>query len=107
VSVGTHGAPPAWEPDKLLALALSRPRQALAIAREILAHQPSASQAAVAHYAIGLVYRDFGNMREAIEEFKLARHCARKPAWVPPGYWPGSRGAGCRPWMRWCSAAVA
>jgi tetratricopeptide (TPR) repeat protein len=78
VSVGTHGAPPAWEPDKLLALALSRPRQALATAREILAHQPSASQAGVAHYAIGLVYRDFGDMREAIEEFKLARHFARK-----------------------------
>jgi tetratricopeptide (TPR) repeat protein len=70
--------PTAWEPDKLLALALSRPRQALAVARDVLAQEPSASQAAVAHYAIGLVHRDFGDMREAIEEFKNARRFARK-----------------------------
>jgi tetratricopeptide (TPR) repeat protein len=67
-----------WEPDKLLALALSRPRQALGVVREVLAQQPSASQAAVAHYTAGLVHRDFGDMREAIEEFKNARRFARK-----------------------------
>ena len=66
------------EPDKLLALALSRPRQALGVVREVLAQQPSGSQAAVAHYAAGLVHRDFGDMREAIEEFKNARRFARK-----------------------------
>ncbi len=44
----------------------------------MLAQHPSASQAAVAHYAAGLVLRDFGDMGEAIEEFKNARRFARK-----------------------------
>lgn len=78
MSVGPHGAPAAWAPDKLLALALSRPSEALAAAREVLAQQPSASQAAVAHHAAGVVLRDFGDIREAIEEFKHARRFARQ-----------------------------
>src|SRR4249920_2970542 len=57
-------APVIWEPDKLLALALSR--------------QPPASQAAVAHQAAGVVFRDFGDIGQAIEEFKNARRFARK-----------------------------
>jgi len=70
--------PVAWEPNKLLALALSRPSEALAAARELLAQNPPASQAAVAHQAAGVVFRDFGNIGEAIEEFKAARRFARK-----------------------------
>ena len=70
--------PVAWEPDKLLALALSRPSEALAAAREVLARHPSASQAAVAHQAAGVVLRHFGDIRQAIEEFKAARRFARK-----------------------------
>ena len=72
------GAPVAWEPDKLLALALSRPPEALAAAREVLAGRPSASQAAVAHQAAGVVFRDFGDIGQAITEFKVARRLARK-----------------------------
>ena len=68
----------AWEPDKLLALALSRPSEALAAARELLAGYPSALQAAVAHQAAGVVFKDFGDIRQAIEEFKAARRFARK-----------------------------
>jgi len=68
----------AWEPDKLLALALSRPSEALAAAREVLAGHPSAAQAAVAHQAAGVVLKDFGDITEAIEEFKQARRFARK-----------------------------
>jgi tetratricopeptide (TPR) repeat protein len=71
-------APGDWDPDKLLALALSRPSEALAAAREVLAGSPTAAQAAVAHQAAGVVYRDFGDSRKAIEEFKAARRFARK-----------------------------
>jgi tetratricopeptide (TPR) repeat protein len=69
-----------WEPDELLALALSRPSEALAAAREVLAGAPTASQAAVAHQAAGVVLRDFGDIRQAIAEFRAAAHSARKAA---------------------------
>ena len=78
MSVVSDTAPAAWEPDKLLALALSRPSEALAAAREVLARHPSAEQAAVAHQAAGVVFKDFGDIREAIEEFKQARQFARQ-----------------------------
>src|SRR5580704_18846153 len=78
MSVVSDTAPAAWEPDKLLALALSRPSEALAAARELLARHPSAAQAAVAHQAAGVVLKDFGDTQEAIEEFKAARRFARK-----------------------------
>ena len=68
----------AWEPDKLLALALSRPFEALAAAHEVLGQNPSAAQAAVAHQAAGVVYKDFGDIRQAIEEFRAARRFAHK-----------------------------
>jgi tetratricopeptide (TPR) repeat protein len=68
----------AWEPDELLALALSRPSEALAAARQVLAQHPSASQAAVAHQAAGVVLRHFGDIGEAIEELKEAHRFARK-----------------------------
>ena len=78
MSVVSHTVPVAWEPDELLALALSRPSEALAAARDVLTRHPSASQAAVAHQAVGVVFRDFGDIGEAIEEFKAARRFARK-----------------------------
>jgi len=78
MSPGTHGAPLALEPDELLALALSRPSEALAAAREVLAHHPSAAQAAVAHQAAGVVFREFGDIDEAIEELKAARRFAHE-----------------------------
>ncbi len=71
-------APATWEPDKLLALALSRPSEALAAARELLAQHPSALQAAVAHQTAGVVLRHFGDIHEAIEELKSARRFAHK-----------------------------
>lgn len=74
----TQSTPLTVAPDQLLALALSRPSEALAAAREVLAQHPSASQAAVAHQAAGVVLRDFGNIDEAIRELKAARHFARK-----------------------------
>ena len=71
-------APVTWEPDKLLALALSQPSEALAAAREVLARNPPASQAAVAHQAAGVVLRHFGDISEAIDELKNAHRFARK-----------------------------
>jgi tetratricopeptide (TPR) repeat protein len=77
MSVGPHSVPTAWG-DELLALALSRPSEALAAAREVLAQRPPASQAAVAHQAAGVVLRHYGDIREAIGEFRSARRFARK-----------------------------
>ncbi len=64
--------------DELLALALSRPADALTIARDVLANSPSDADAAVAHQAAGVVHRDFGDIDEAVAELKLAyRHAHR------------------------------
>jgi tetratricopeptide (TPR) repeat protein len=76
--VVSDAAPAAWEPDKLLALALGRPSEALAAARAMLAGRPPAAQAAVAHQAAGVVFREFGDIGEAIREFKAANHFARQ-----------------------------
>jgi len=78
VPVISEAAPVTWEPDKLLALALSRPPEALAAARDMLARHPPAAQAAVAHQAAGVVFKDFGDISQAIEEFRQARRFARK-----------------------------
>lgn len=66
------------DPDELLALALSRPSDALEIARGVLAGTPSASEAAVAHQAAGVVLRDFGDIGQAVTELRAAYRHARK-----------------------------
>src|SRR5262245_36346631 len=78
MSAAAHHAPLPQHPDDLLALAMSRPSEALAAAREMLAHHPSALQAAIAHQAAGVVLRDFGDIGEAIGELRLARRLARR-----------------------------
>lgn len=77
MSAGPHTAATEWQPDELQALALSRPSEALAVAREVLANNPSASQAAVAHQAAGVVLRHFGDIDKAIEELTEAYRFAR------------------------------
>ena len=62
--------------DGLLALALSRPHQALATARSLLADGAGPGVAAVAHQAAGIVLRDFGDSDEALVEFRAAIRCA-------------------------------
>ncbi|RZU15799.1 CHAT domain-containing protein [Kribbella rubisoli] len=64
--------------DALHALALSRPADALRIAREVLAGTPSDAEAAAAHHAAGLVHRDFGDIGEAVAELKAAYRSIRK-----------------------------
>ena len=58
------------DPARLLSLAMSRPQDALLAARSLLAGQPSAYDASLAHHAIGIVLRDRGNLPEAIAELK-------------------------------------
>jgi CHAT domain-containing protein len=66
------------ELDGLLALALSRPQQALATARALVAAGADAHVAAVAHQAAGIVLRDFGDIDQALVEFRAAIRCARR-----------------------------
>ena len=65
-------------PTQLLLLALSRPNEALMRARELLAGQPGPLDASVAHQAIGVVLREYGDIEEAIGELRTARRLARR-----------------------------
>ena len=63
--------------DDLLALTLSRPRDALASAREVLARQPHPYDASVAHQAAAIVLRDFGDVKAGVRELREALRLAR------------------------------
>ncbi len=56
----------------LLPLAAARPKEALARARAVLAADPDALDASVAHQAVGIVLRDFGDVDAAIRELRTA-----------------------------------
>jgi len=56
------------------------PRAALAAARAVLAAQPGPHDASIAHQAAAIVLRDFGDVRAAIGEFRVAVRLARKTA---------------------------
>jgi tetratricopeptide (TPR) repeat protein len=62
---------------ELLPLALARPREAVGRARAVLAGRPSPHDASVAHQAIGIVLRDFGDVRAAVRELRTAVRRAR------------------------------
>ena len=64
--------------DALLALTLSRPREALAKARAILAGRPAPYEASVAHQAAGIVLREFGDVSAGIHELRSAVRLARR-----------------------------
>jgi len=64
--------------DDLLQLALSRPREALAKARNILARGPNLLEALVAHQAAGIVLRDIGDVGAGIRELRHALRLARR-----------------------------
>ncbi len=75
------GAPPAPDSDGksgLLALALSRPNDAMGQARAMLAARPGPLDASVAHQAIGLVLREFGDIDAAVRELRIALRLARR-----------------------------
>jgi tetratricopeptide (TPR) repeat protein len=81
VSDRPHVPTPSQEDlDRLLLLTLSRPREALAKARGMLAGHPSANEASVAHQAAGIVLRDIGDVSAGIRELRAALRLARRTA---------------------------
>ncbi len=64
--------------DELLPLALSRPREALARARAVLAGNPDPYDASVAHQAAAIVVREFGDVQAAVGELREALRLARR-----------------------------
>ncbi len=62
--------------DDLLLLALSRPREALAKARAILAERPGPHEASIAHQAAGIVLRDIGDVGAGVRELRGALRLA-------------------------------
>ncbi len=64
--------------DSLLPLALSRPREALAKARAVLAGHPGPYDASVAHQAAGIVLREFGDVHAAVHEVREALRMSRR-----------------------------
>jgi tetratricopeptide (TPR) repeat protein len=64
--------------EELLPLALSRPREALAAARAVLARRPAAHEASIAHQAVGIVLREFGDVEAGVRELRKALHLARR-----------------------------
>jgi tetratricopeptide (TPR) repeat protein len=64
--------------DDLLLLTLSRPREALAKARAILAERPGPHQASIAHQAAGIVLRDIGDVGAGVRELRGALRLARQ-----------------------------
>jgi tetratricopeptide (TPR) repeat protein len=66
------------EVDDLLPLALSRPQEALARARAVLAQRPGPYAASVAHQAAGLVLRDTGDIDAGVRELRAALRYGRR-----------------------------
>lgn len=64
--------------DDLLPLALSRPQEALARARQVFAGHPGPYAASVAHQAAGIVLREFGDVGAAVRELRVALRLARQ-----------------------------
>ncbi len=64
--------------DDLLLLTLSRPREALARARAVLAGRPGPYDASVAHQAAAIVVREFGDTEAGVRELRAALRLARR-----------------------------
>lgn len=78
VVAGERRTVPTREVDTLLSLALSRPHEALERARALIAARPPAAVAAAAHQAAGVVLRDFGDIDQALIEFRAAVRAAHR-----------------------------
>jgi tetratricopeptide (TPR) repeat protein len=64
--------------DDLLPLALSRPREALVRAHTVLAGRPDHYESSVAHQAVGIVLREFGDVEAGVHELRVALRMARR-----------------------------
>ena len=76
--MGEFLAPGGTAVPDLLALALSRPNDALAQARAVLSAGAGPAEASVAHQAIGIVLREFGDIDAAVRELRTAGRLARR-----------------------------
>ncbi|MFC9691157.1 CHAT domain-containing protein [Kribbella sp. NPDC056951] len=65
-------------PEDLLPLALSRPHDAIEAAQELLAGQPDAETASIAHQAGGIGLRQLGEVDAAIRELRKALRLAEE-----------------------------
>ena len=74
----TSGAPPDDLADRLLALALSRPREAFDEAGRLLAGDPSDLVASIARQTRAIVWRDQGRVAEALPELRDAVRLAAR-----------------------------
>jgi tetratricopeptide (TPR) repeat protein len=66
------------DPEDLLRLAVSRPRDAIATAQRILAGRPGPHEASVAHQAAGIVHRDNGDISAGLHQLRIALRLARR-----------------------------
>ena len=62
----------------LLPMVFARPKEAVSAARALLSDSPSAFDASVAHQAIGIYERDFGDVTASIVSLRRARDLARR-----------------------------
>jgi CHAT domain-containing protein len=72
IAIGTR------EIEDLLPLALSRPQEAMAKARAVLARRPGPYDASVAHQAVAIVLREFGDIEAGVRELRQALRLARR-----------------------------
>jgi tetratricopeptide (TPR) repeat protein len=77
VAATAHGDGPAAPAPDPLPLVGAKPGEAMAIARGILAGNPSPYHASVARQAIGIVLREFGDADAATRELRAALRLAR------------------------------
>lgn len=80
VAEGAPATGPGTADGDLLALAMSRPRDALARARKILAGRPRPEEALIAHQAAGIVLRETADVSASIRELRTALRLARQIA---------------------------
>ncbi|WP_370941820.1 CHAT domain-containing protein [Amycolatopsis sp. cg5] len=62
----------------LLRLVFARPREAARLARQVLAGEPSPYDASIAHQALGVVQRDFGDLSTAVTHLRRALKLAEQ-----------------------------
>jgi tetratricopeptide (TPR) repeat protein len=77
-ALSERGDPNQQDVEELLPLALSRPKDALAKARAILAERPGPHSASVAHQVAGIVAREFGDVPTSLRELRSALRLARQ-----------------------------
>ncbi|GIH25040.1 hypothetical protein Aph01nite_33500 [Acrocarpospora phusangensis] len=66
------------DPHDVLALVFARPREAMAVARDMLAAGLGPYETSIARQALGILYREFGDLDAALGELRQAVRLARR-----------------------------